>query len=328
MSDGRVIPHTTPPEWPPIQTGADRFAATVRTADPEGCAVCLLGLPDDLGVKMNHGRPGARNGPAAIRFALTGLGTTWDLLRDRPLDTLVFDAGDVAPLSADDFDGDEEAALRATHDRVTEAALAIHERGLLPVCIGGGHDLTFPTVRALSQHTGGPVGGLNFDAHLDVREEIGSGMPFRRLIDGQHLDPKRFCVFGASRFATSRDHAEWLTGRGARIVEIETALAQRNALKDAFTHLFTGDAPSAPAFVSIDLDAIDGSQAPGVSATNPMGLTVAHAVEAARRAAAHPGVRHFDVMEHNPDQDRGARTARVAALLVLTFLAGLADRWS
>lgn len=327
MTDARIIPNTTPPEWPAIRAGADRFAATIRTDDDEGCAACLLGLPDDLGVKLNHGRPGARHGPAAIRYALTGLGTTFDLLRDRPIGAAVFDAGDVAPVSPDEVGGDEEAALDATHERVTEAALAIHERGMLPVCIGGGHDLTFPTVRALSQHAGGPVGGLNFDAHLDVREETGSGMPFRRLIEGQHLDPKRFCVFGASRFATSREHAEWLIGRGGHIVEIETALAQRNALKDAFGRLFTGDAPSAPAFVSIDLDAIDGSQAPGVSATNPMGLSVAHAVEAARRAAAHPGVRHFDVMEHNPDQDRGARTARVAALVILTFLAGLADRW-
>ncbi|MFG0273732.1 MAG: formimidoylglutamase [Phycisphaerales bacterium] len=328
MSDTRIIPNTTRPEWPEIRAGADRFAATIRTDDPDGCAACLLGLPDDLGVKMNHGRPGARNGPAAIRRVLTGYGTTFDLLRDRPLDTRTFDAGDIVPADPEDFGGDEEAALRVTHDRVTEAALAIHQRGMIPVCIGGGHDLTFPTVRALATHTGAPVGGLNFDAHLDVRAEPGSGMPFRALIDGGHLDPKRFCVFGAARFATSRAHADWLTERGGHIVEVETALAQRDALRDAFKRLNVGDAPDAPAFVTIDLDAIDGSQAPGVSATNPMGLSVAHAVEAARRAAAHPGVRHFDVMEHNPDQDRGARTARVAALIILTFLAGLADRWS
>lgn len=328
MSEPRIIPHTAAPEWPLIRAGADRFASAIRADDPDGCIACILGLPDDLGVKMNHGRPGARHGPAAIRRALTGYGTTFDLLRNRPLEVRVFDAGDIVPALPDEFDDDETAALALTHERITEAALAIHERGMIPVCIGGGHDLTFPTVRALARHTGTPVGGLNFDAHLDVRAEPGSGMPFRALIEGRHLDPKRFCVFGASRFATSREHAHWLAERGGHIVEVESALAQRDALKDAFKRLVIGDAPDAPVFVTIDLDAIDGSQAPGVSATNPMGLTVAHAVEAARRAGSHHGVRHFDVMEHNPDQDRGARTARVAALLVLTFLAGLPDRWA
>jgi formimidoylglutamase len=328
VSKARPIPNTTAPEWPDIRPGADRFSATIGADDPEGCVACLLGLPDDLGVKMNHGRPGARHGPAAIRRVLAGYGTTFDLLRNRPLDARVFDAGDVEPANPEDFDGDEEAALRATHDRITEAALAIHQRGMIPVCIGGGHDLTFPAVRALAAHTGGPVGGLNVDAHLDVRAEPGSGMPFRALIEGGHLDPKRFCVFGAGRFVTSREHADWLTERGGHIIEIETALAQRDALRAAFKHLAVGDAPDAPTFVTIDLDAIDGSQAPGVSATNAMGLSVAHAVEAARRAGSNRAVRHFDVMEHNPDQDRGARTARVAALLILTFLAGLADRWA
>jgi len=328
VSDARPIPHTTPPERHEIRAGADRFASTISADDPDGRRVCILGLPDDLGVRMNHGRPGAQNGPAAIRRAMASYGTTFDLLRDRAIEATVYDAGDVAPAAPEEFADDEQRTLRETHERVTHAVAAIHERGMLPLCLGGGHDLTFPAVRALAQHLGGPVGGLNVDAHLDVRAEPGSGMPFRALIEGGHLDPRRFCVFGAGRFVSSREHAEWLTKRGGRIMGVETATAHQHALKDAFATLRTADAPDAPVFVSIDLDAIDGSQAPGVSATNPMGLSAALAAEAARRAGANPGVRHFDIMEHNPDQDRGARTARLAALLALTFLAGLADRWA
>jgi len=56
------IPHTRPGKWPKaIPPG--RMAAQLRRQSPEGCALALLGLPDDAGVKLNHGRPGAAGGP-------------------------------------------------------------------------------------------------------------------------------------------------------------------------------------------------------------------------------------------------------------------------
>lgn len=315
-----AIPHTTRPAWPAIRAG--RFASTIASDSHEGCRVCLLGLPDDVGVGLNNGRPGARNGPLAFREALATYGTTFDLVRDRTIATRVFDAGDIVPA-----DGSDADTLRKTHVRVTEAVRAIHDLGMLPVCIGGGHDLTFPAVRALSQHIGGAVGGLNLDAHLDVRAEVGSGMPFRALIDGGFLDPRHFAVVGAARFAHTLEHAHWLTERGGTILDIDTVLAQPRAIAEGFKRLASGAAPDAPVFVTIDLDAIDGSQAPGVSAVNPMGVSVQQAVEVARRAGANPNVKHFDIMELNPDFDDG-RTARIAALLFLTFIAGCEDRWA
>jgi len=299
-----------------------KFAARIKTESDAGCALALLGLPDDRGVVMNGGRPGAKDGPDAVRRALASFGTDYDGLRERELEIGVCDAGDVAPSTR----SDPVDALTETHERVTEAALAIHEAGMVPVCLGGGHDLTFPAVRALSRHAGVAIGGLNFDAHLDVREEPGSGMPFRALIDGGHVNPRCFTVLGAGRFLNTREHSEWLTGKGGRIIDAEVALRADAAEKEAFSRLASGNAPDAPAFVTIDLDGIDGSRAPGVSAVNPMGLGVEHAARVARLAGSKAAVRHFDVMELSPMHDVGGRTARVAALLVLTFIAGFQGR--
>ena len=52
---------------------AGRFAGTIRHDSPDGCAIALLGLPDDTGVGLNNGRPGAKDGPAAFRAALDHL---------------------------------------------------------------------------------------------------------------------------------------------------------------------------------------------------------------------------------------------------------------
>lgn len=290
--------------------------------------MALLGLPDELGVRLNHGRPGASQAPAAVRKALASFGTAWDGEEERCLNVGVFDAGDVPPA-----DGDDSSALLETHRRVEEAALELHRRGMIVVAIGGGHDLTLPTVRALAKHAGAPVGGINADPHLDVRDTIGSGMPYRFLIDEGHVDAERFVEYGVGRWANAREHVEYLKERGSVLIGVERALAHPSALNLAFERISRGR--TEPAFVSVDLDVIDGSQAPGVSAVCPMGLSVEHVARLAWRAGAHPSVRHFDLMEMSPPHDDYGgsdpvtglgRTARVAALLILQFLAGVQER--
>jgi formimidoylglutamase len=307
------IAHTSPGTWP--ASSPTRYAAKVRVV-PEGCRLALLGLPDDTGVRLNFGRPGAQAGPAAFRAALAGFGTSFDLAQGRDLEALLFDAGDVEPAA-----GSDAAALLETHARIETAARQLHELGMVVIGVGGGHDLSLPTLTACSKHAGAALGGVNVDAHLDVRERVGSGMPFRRLIEGGFLDPRRFVELGLNRFANERADVEWLRSRGAELVLVQDVLAgglQAPHLSRAFT--------GGLGFLSIDLDGLDGAVAPGVSAKNPLGLRVEHAAELAEAAGARSEVRHFDVMELCPAQDVDGRTARVAAYLFLCFVAGFARR--
>ena len=312
---GRTIPNTTAPKWPVISPG--RFAQDFLLDDGAVGDVCLLGLPDETGVRLNHGRAGASQGPAAFRAALARLGTTFDAARRRPLTVAIVDAGDVEPAP-----GDDEAALHETHKRITEAVAAIHAQGMIPACIGGGHDLTYPAIRALSRHIGGPVGGVNFDAHLDVRETTGSGMPFYRSIVEGFLDPARHVTLGVGRFTNSREHVEWLTQRGGILIHADEALTR----PDAVSFSLSAAMRTGAGFVSIDLDGIDSSQAPGVSSPNPMGLTAMQANQLAGLAGRHPAVCHFDIMELSPPFDVDNRTAKVAAKLFLSFVAGVQER--
>jgi formiminoglutamase len=316
LSAALRIAHTVPARWPAIRP--DRFAAGIRTDRPDGCALALLGLPDDTGVTLNGGRPGAAEGPAALRVALAGFGTAWDGRAGRRLSAGLFDAGDVEPAA-----GGDARALLETHARVERAAAELHARGLIPICVGGGHDLSLPAITALSRAAGGATGGINVDAHLDVRERVGSGMAFRRLIDGGFLAPRWFAEVGLGRFVNDEADLRWLADRGATLVSADAILGATlptARLADvAFAH------PPA-AFLSVDLDAIDAAQAPGVSALNPMGLDVRDVAALVEAAGANPNVRHVDVMELAPPHDDGGRTARVAAFLLLTFVAGFEAR--
>jgi formimidoylglutamase len=337
------VPHTRPGVWPEtIPSG--RFAAAIERdrAEPNPSGrptLVMLGLPDDAGVALNGGRVGAAEGPSAFRAALAGYGTPFDLERGAVTGVRVLDAGDVVPA-----EGRDEAALHDTHRRVTDAVRVVHEAGFVPVCVGGGHDLTYASVRALAEHVvdgsrarapgprspDRPLGGLNVDAHLDVREAVGSGMPFRWLIDGGYLDARRFAVLGASRFAHASEHARWLGEGGAAVFGVGAVRDDTGTVDHAFSVAFGSvlARSMAPGFVTIDLDAIDGAYAPGVSAVNPSGLDVPTLADIAERAGRTPGVRHFDLMELSPPHDVDGRTARVAALLFLHFVAGFMERAS
>ncbi|MCC6971841.1 MAG: formimidoylglutamase [Phycisphaerales bacterium] len=301
-----MIPHTTPGVWP-ADIPAARFASLVQRERPEGCRVGLLGIPQDIGVRLNNGRPGAAEGPREFRRALARLGVARPDGHDWPR---VFDAGDVVPAT---FDGpasldntDAIAALHETHRRISEASLAIADAGLLPFAVGGGHDCTFAFVQGVQRQIRSPMAGLYFDPHLDVRETPGSGMGFRRLIEVGAVDS--LSIVGFDAIVNSREHVSWFREQGGQMLDPAGPLQLPQGR---------------PLFVSVDMDSIDASSAPGVSAMNPCGLSPSQLVPWVEAAAAHPRLACFDIMELSPPHDPDGRTARLAAYLFLTFLRAL-----
>lgn len=289
-----TIRHTVSPTWPGPRRSS-RLASAFRTESPENCEIALLGLPDDTGISMNNGRPGAAEGPPAFRAALAAYGAVDAIGPPWPA---VFDAGDVTPAGS----------LDETHIRVTEATEDLLEAGLLPVAIGGGHDLTFPFVRALCKRSTAPPVGIYFDAHLDVRPEPGSGMGFRSLIESCGV--KELHVYGLDLNTNSAEHLRWFSSHGGRT----DPLGPEN------------EWPEGELFVSFDLDVIDQAFAPGVSAINPCGWSSEIACRWARSAGRCERVRCFDIMELSPPHDANGRTARLAARIFLEFLRGFAER--
>lgn len=306
------LPHTIAPTWP-VEIAAGRFARSIRRETPEGCALALLGLPDDTGVKMNSGRPGAARGPTAFRDALARYGAAEPGNATLPR---VFDAGDVVVTPG---------SLEETHSRVTTVVSALLDLGLFPVAIGGGHDLTLPFVRAVSARNPG-LAGLYFDAHLDVRESPGSGMAFRRLVEDCGVTGLQ--LHGYRPLVNSREHLNWFRAHGGKIMpdDAPVRLPKPSAPARPNGKRTSPRRSAAGFFVSFDLDVIDAAQAPGVSAANPMGWSVERAAAWMQACGASPQVRCLDLMELNPVHDDQGRTARIAAHLFLSFLAGFAQR--
>lgn len=272
----------------------------------------LVGFPTDAGVVRNGGRPGAADGPDAVREALRGM--TPDPARHVAMRDLLGrtrDLGDV------EVTGDVEA----DQERLA-AALAPHlSAGRAAVVLGGGHETAYGHFLAHVRAGLRPT-VLNVDAHPDVRPlrdgEGHSGTPFRQMLEHPSGACRGYRVVGLQRASTARSHLAWLeeAGGGWRWRDGLDAAAPEEEVAGL----------DAPALVSLDLDAVDAAHAPGVSAPCTDGLDPGAWLAAAGRAGAEPAVRSLDVVELNPRFDVDGRTARLAARTVWRFLRGLASR--
>lgn len=314
-----------PPIYPDAIPAA-RFASTVAAhAHPAPFAqqrATLLGLPSDAGVALNHGNPGARLGPAALRAALAGYGVQHAMLGEP---ASLWDAGDV-PASAE---GDLAHQLRTMHARVTQQAQLLASLPALPIAIGGGHDLTAPFIAGVvaahrTSDASRPLATLHIDAHLDVRDTLGSGMPFRVI--AQSLAPVSMAVFGLNPLVNTREHAEFFTREAKGVLLGSEA---------GLTRWLASLPPRCMLCCSFDVDALDASCAPGVSARNPQGLSVAQAASLLRTIASDARLASLDFMELCPPRDVPAWTApgcepgitaRAVAHLLLGVLHTLASQ--
>lgn len=284
---------------------------------PDSARVALIGVPQDIGVRRNGGRVGAAAAPDAIRAMLYRL-TPYDIESGKNLPgDFLFDLGNVR------VDGD----LEEIHERVTEVVREVCKAGVIPLVLGGGHDTTYAAASGVAAEYGA-LGMINVDAHLDVRAPNplrNSGTSFRMLIEEGKVVPEYFVELGIQGFVNAAGHAEWLYGRGAHIITLDEI--RSCGFDEMLATAYLNATPSSErVYATLDIDGVRSSDAPGVSATMPDGITAAEFLAAARSLGRRPYTVALDMVELNPTYDQDNRTAKLAAHAVIRFLTGIADR--
>ena len=270
--------------------------------DYPAARVVLLGCPQDEGVLRNGGRPGARLAPNAIRRCLYRLtNNSMEQLR-------LVDLGDLVPATT----------LEETHERLGQVAEAVLRDGKTLLVLGGGNDISYPDARALSRAVNREILVLNVDAHFDVRADTprNSGTPYRQLLDEGWVRGESFFELGSEPQCNSRVYTDYLEAQGVTVVPRATWRAQ--GIVSRLDTLLAQ--PSRAIFAGLDLDVVNASEAPGVSAPNPLGLTGTELCEVATRLGAEPRVRLLELTEVNPEFDLDQHTARLAATVLWHFL--------
>ncbi|HEX8359138.1 MAG TPA: agmatinase family protein [Longimicrobium sp.] len=274
--------------------------------------VVVMGVPYDGGIPS---RPGARFGPRAIREGLSAFGS-WDGEHEV---APVLDLGD---LSLPSMNG------AAAHAAIEEAARRVFAAGARPIFLGGDHGITGSLIRGLAAaRPDTPLALATVDAHLDVREyadeaSLSSGTPFRRALETPVLEGSRVAMLGLRRFANSRFYLEWAAGQGIHLTTVEE-IATHGAERAAKAALYRATSGADALYLSIDMDAADAAVAPGVSAPGIGGLSAREMIGIVRTLATDPRLVAADIMETSPPHDQDARTAKLAARLLLELMAAM-----
>lgn len=250
-------------------------------------SIRLLGLPTDINSSFERGAAAA---PAAIRGALysdRGNGASESGL-ELGIDIHLVDCGDL-PLTETDIVRDDAIIVEAVSKDV-------------PLLLGGDHSVTYPVVAALAARHG-PLTILHFDAHPDLYADFegnprSHASPFARILEGGHA--RRIVQVG---IRTLNRHCREQADRYG--VEILPMAEFHHALVPVL---------DGPLYVSVDLDGIDPSEAPGVAHPEPGGLRAREVLAAIHKQTAR--IVGADIVELNPARDLNGLTAILAAKLV------------
>jgi arginase family enzyme len=214
-----------------------------------------------------------------------------------------------------------------TWNRVTDVVEALVGLGAPLVTIGGDHGLAFPVIRGVAQAVGGRVGVISVDAHLDVRishhGEKSSGVPFRYMLEelSDRVAGRNFVQFGIAGWLNTRSYREYLRERDVRVITArELYRGDFDALvAEAIERAADG---TDAIYMTFDIDAVEGATVGGTNVPAIAGLSPYQALELVWAFGRHPKAVGFDVMEVSPPWDPSGLSERMAASLILNFIAG------
>lgn len=317
---------TTPPNRLPntAVAGIDTFLGA-ETCEPEGLPpdadIGVVGVPFDGAVSR---RPGTRYGPRALREAsgwqeqFAGApGGAHNVDTDRHVDyadLTVRDCGD-APTVPND--------VERTRDQVAAYVGAVADRAF-PVVLGGDHYITYPSFAGFADSVDGDVGLIHLDAHSDTVDDSEvygrhwHGSPMARINELKQGSYATHAMIGIRAYerAGFPDLAaeEGIHVNYARDVR-EKGIA--TCVEEAVAHATDG---TEQVYLTVDIDAVDPSFAPGTGTPEPGGLTSAELLTAMDHLGRASEIGAMDLMEVAPQLDPTDATSMLAAMAIARFL--------
>ena len=285
------------------------------TGNPD---VGVLGIPYDL---TSSFMPGSRFGPDAIRKA-----TDSERSHSYPLSIGRTSTNNERALSEritlEDI-GDLEVSLRLPEQAmidIAEAAAKLAEHDSRLLFMGGDHFITYPLLRGLRRSKPGTYGLVYLDAHADFYptysgHQYSHATTLRRILTDGLIDRVNLLT---------HDLRAALPEQKAELAKIGAIIPQ--SLK-SFSNAINKIAKQVDIiYISVDLDVLDPSVAPGVSHPESGGLNMIELAELLRACFATGKVRYADIAELNPMVDTTGRTSIAARDVVKEILTGFASQ--
>jgi formiminoglutamase len=182
-------------------------AAFLKTSEAK---YVLFGIPEDIGVRANYGRPGTAS---AWESAIGSIANIQHNRFCKGSQILVLghlnvceEMKEVEHLNFNDVDDRTKLSqlVEKIDKEVSHIIFNIIKSGKTPIIIGGGHNNSYGNIKGTALAKGKAINAINFDAHSDFRilEGRHSGNGFSYAFEEGFL--KKYFIFGLHENYTSK----------------------------------------------------------------------------------------------------------------------------
>ena len=273
----------------------------------------FIGFCSEQGVRRNKGRVGTALAPDFVRKQMCNLPCTFHE------SVKLFDAGNILC---------QEISMEEGQAILAEAVERILGLGLFPIILGGGHETTYGHYRGQLAHREKfeekpDIGIINFDAHFDLRPYDGgssSGSMFRQIAD---ICGERGMKYGYLPLGIQKHSNTVSLFKKAEELGVNYVLAreiQNGAITTVLEKIDTFLYGHEKAYITICTDVFSSAFAPGVSATQSIGLDPEVVLPVIKHIIRSSKVIGFDICEISPRFDQDDTTASLGAVIIFSVV--------
>ncbi|TFH30869.1 MAG: hypothetical protein E4G98_01260 [Promethearchaeota archaeon] len=282
----------------------------------------IFGIPWDANSTHSHGCP--RAAPYKLRELSSFLGRATESGKD--INSFpMHDFGDIQVMPS------LPDKTRENIHQFVQEVLPWDNCNPIAVMIGGDHYCSYPVIKALhdlfERQNKPPFGVIIFDAHLDYYDKwLDNESDFhctvtKRVCDLSRVTSERLVVLGVRDMdipeleMAKSDGLHYIPAYKLQSMEEITQVIQNTV--ETFHNRGIQDI-----YLSIDIDVLDGAQAPGTGYTIPGGITYRQLWNTLQLLTKDFNIIGVDLVEVAPDLDLPSNLTQITALKILTELMG------
>jgi agmatinase len=275
-----------------------KFAGSLSDCDKEKASYELIGIPFD----GNSFKKGARKGPEAIRKA-----------SHRMESFLWTQKMELSDLRFYDYGNHFRKFFKQRFDKRKK------------IFIGGDHSITFPIVRHFIDHDEA-IKVITIDAHADFRDvyrgrKFSNACIMRRIAELVEFEN----VMEIGTRSASEEEYEYMKDK---IMVYDANMLRDKGIVGVLDEIEEEDSSKEKTYLSIDIDVLDPSIAPGVENPEPCGMSLEMLISLVRGIIERRNVITCDVTEVNPKLDGvNGITSVNAARIIVEILSCYAMDW-
>lgn len=305
-----------------------------ESIDQSPAKYVLVGVPEEIGVKANHGNGGTETAWIPFLQSFYNIQSNDFFSGDDILMLGHFDFGDMKWLIDNNAHGQEEKIEAYRHavitidDEVESLIKIITSFNKIPIVIGGGHNNAYPLIKGSAKGLSkaglipmAQINAINLDAHTDYRPAEGrhSGNGFRYAEEDGYL--QKYCAIGIHENYLPQN--VWLDIVNNPFMDFITYedifIHEKRNFIQAIAHA-TGFTEDNYTGIEIDLDSIEHVLS---SAITPCGISSLHARQFINFAATDSKVAYVHICEGATQLSDGRKdesTGKLISYLVTDFV--------